>query len=139
VSVRKKATWGFQLAPRQWLSLFRAVREAPDDVVLGARVFFSIGGHDEEPTYRRFLRTDKGTEMVRNATGYPELFTDYDRLRALSDGTLGREYVRDLDERRIDPQKLKIFTDAAYEGRNFSPEHAYVRDRTQARPANQPD
>ena len=109
--------------------MFRAVREAPDDVVLGAKVFFSIGGHDEKPTYRRLMRTDAGAHLVRNRIGYPALFTDYDALRALPDGTLGREYIRELDARGIHPRELSRLTDIAYEGYEFSPDHAYVRDR----------
>jgi len=129
VSSRTNDTWGFRLAPRRWPSLFRAVRESPDDVVLGAKVFFSLGGHDEKPTYERLMRTDDGAEMVRNRTAYPALFTDYDALRALPDGTLGREYVRQLDERGIHPRELSRLTDIAYEDYEFSPVHAYVRDR----------
>jgi len=129
VSSQTKDTWGFRLAPRRWPSLFRAVRDSPDDVILGAKVFFSIGGHDEKPTYRRFMRTDDGAEMVRNRTEYPALFTDYGALRALPDGTLGREYVRQLDECGIHPRELSRLTDIAYEDYEFSPVHAYVRDR----------
>ena len=69
-------TWGFRLQPRLWPGLFRLVREQPDDVVLGARVFFAVGGHDEGPAYRRFLRTATGAELVENRTAYPALFTD---------------------------------------------------------------
>jgi len=126
---RSKPTWGFRLAPREWLPLFRAVREDPDDVALGARVFFSIGGHDEGPTYDRFLRSASGRRLVEDRLSYPPLLTDYDALRALPDGTLGREYVRDLDERGIDPVELARLTEEAYVGCEFSPDHQYVRDR----------
>lgn len=129
MSLRAKDSWGFRLAPQRWPSLFRAVRESPDDVVLGAKVFFSIGGHDEKPTYRRFLRTGVGAAMVRNRTAYPALFTDDDALRGLPDGTLGREYIRELDARGIHPRELSRLTDLAYEDYEFSPDHAYVRDR----------
>lgn len=117
------------MSPRQWPSLTRAVRDTPDDVALGARVFFAIGGHDEGPTYRRLLRTPAGTELAKNRTGYPEIFTDYDRLRGLPEGTLGHEYVRQLDERSIHPVEITKSTVPAYEGIEFSPEHEYVRDR----------
>lgn len=98
-------------------------------MVLGAKVFFSIGGHDEKPTYRRLMRTDAGADLVLDRAGYPALFTDYEGLRALPDGTLGREYVRELDARGIHPRELSRLTDIAYEDCEFSPEHAYVRDR----------
>ena len=127
--IEASPTWGFRLHPTEWLPLARLIRDNPGDLTLGARVFFSIGGHDEEPTYRRFLRTATGAELVENATGFSPLFTDYERLRGLPTGTLGREYVRQLDERDIHPVELAKLTHSAYEGREFSSAHAYVRDR----------
>lgn len=124
-----EATWGFTLQPREWPRLAREIREDPGDVALGARFFFSVGGHDEEPTFRRFVRSKDGARMVREETGYPALFTSYEQLRALPPGTLGREYVRELDERGIHPLEIARDTRAAYTGRSFSREHAYVRDR----------
>ena len=129
VAPRGKQTWGFRFSPREWPTLFREVREHPEDVALGARVFFSIGGHDEGPTYRRFMRTAEGRALIEDRSDYPEIFTDYDRLRDLPDGTLGREYVRQLDERGIHPVELDALTQPCYEDLEFSPEHAYVRDR----------
>ncbi len=105
------------------------MRQYPGDVELGARVFFAIGGHDEGPTHRRLEKSEVGRRLVRDETPYPPLFTDYDALRALPAGTLGREYVRELDERGIDPVDLARRTEAAYRGCAFSREHAYVRDR----------
>lgn len=124
-----RPTWGFRLQPLAWPRLAAQVREDPGDVALGARIFFSIGGHDEGPNYRRFLRAPGGAELLRDATPYPEIVTDYERLRTLPAGTLGREYVRELDERGIHPVELDRQTHAAYVGRAFSREHAYVRDR----------
>lgn len=126
---RPKSTWGFRLAPQRWRSLARAIRETPDDVAVGARVFFSIGGHDERPTYRRLLRTPEGRALAESHGDYPSVFTDYARLRELPDGTLGREYVRQLDERGIHPGEITKATMPAYEGIEFSSDHAWVRDR----------
>jgi len=109
--------------------LVRQLRETPNDVALGARLFFSVGGHAEAQTHRRFLRTATGRRLVEHAVAYPPLFTDYDALRELPQGTLGREYVCQLDERQIHPVKLAEFTQTACTGREFSREHAYVRDR----------
>jgi len=123
------ATWGFRIQPLEWLRLAPRVREQPGDVVLGARVFFSLGGHDEEPTWQRFRRTARGRRLLEHATPYPPLFDDLEALRALPAGTLGREYVRDLDARGIDPAELAARTEEAYGERRFTAEHAYVRDR----------
>ena len=125
----EKQTWGFRLAPRQWPLLFRAVRETPDDVALGARVFFAVGGHDEGPAYRRMMRDESGRALVEQRRAYPSLLRDRDALRELPRGTLGREYVRQLDERGIDPQELSELTERSYVGITFSHDHAYVRDR----------
>lgn len=125
-------TWGFQLQPREWLRLARLVRDDPNNVALGARVFFAFGGHDEGPTYQRLVATETGRGLVEGARPFPALFTDYEALRGLPAGTLGREYVRQLDERDIHPVELARQTQPAYEGRAFSPEHRYVRDRVRA-------
>lgn len=117
------------MSPRSWPSLVRAVRDTPEDVALGARVFFAVGGHDEGPTYRRLMRTTSGKELVQNRASYPAIFTDYDRLHTLPDGTFGREYVRQLDDRGIHPVGVVEATVPAYEGIDFSPDHEYVRDR----------
>jgi ubiquinone biosynthesis protein COQ4 len=129
VTSTDRPTWGFRLQPRAWLPLVRRVREDPGDVAVGARVFFSIGGHDEEPSWRRLVASATGSRLARERRPYPALFTDYERLRALPAGTLGREYVRELDARAICPVELARETEAAYVGRAFTPEHAYVRDR----------
>jgi ubiquinone biosynthesis protein COQ4 len=124
-----KPTWGFRLAVRQWPSLAKQVRETPDDVALGARVFFAMGGYDEGGAYRRFRETEEGRRLLETQGDYSALFTDYDRLRALPAGTLGWQYVRELDERGIHPVEINRATEPAYEGIEFSPGHRYVRDR----------
>lgn len=103
MACRAKQTWGFRWAVRQWPSLAKQVQAAPDDVALGARVFFAMGGHDEGGAYRRFCETEEGKRLLETRGDYPALFTDYDRLRALPAKTLGWQYVRELDERGIHP------------------------------------
>lgn len=129
MSRSQDATWGFRIRPLEWLRLAPRVRDDPGNVVLGARVFFSLGGHDEKPTWRRFRRAAEGRRLLAHATPYPPLFDGLGALRALPPGTLGREYVRELDARGIDPAELAARTEEAYAGRRFTPEHAYVRDR----------
>jgi ubiquinone biosynthesis protein COQ4 len=122
-------TWGYRLSPRELPFLFRSLRETPDDVALGARIFFALGGHDEGPTHRRLLQSEEGARLVENRIGYPALFTDYDRLRTLPKGTLGREYVDRLDERGIHPAGIIEATRPVYDEIDFSPDHEYIRDR----------
>lgn len=125
-------TWGFRLQPREWLRLAPLARRDPADVTIGTRVFLSLGGHDEAPTHRRFLAAPGGTRLLRERTPYPKLLGDLVRLRSLPAGTLGREYVRELDDRGIHPEELDRLTRAAFSGRRFTPEHAYVRDRVRS-------
>ena len=117
----REQTWGYRLSPRKWPSLFRALSEDPDDVALGARIFFALGGHDEGPTHRRLLRTPEKARLVADRVGYPALFTDYDQLRTLPEGTLGREYVDRLDERGIHPEGIIEATRPVYDEIEFSP------------------
>lgn len=124
-----RPSWGFRIHPVEWIRVARRLADDPWDTEQGARMFFAAGGHDEEPTHRRFRRTPEGRRMLAERTPYPALFRDCAALRALPAGTLGREYVRQLDERGIDPVELARLTEAAYEGHRFTPEHAYVRDR----------
>jgi ubiquinone biosynthesis protein COQ4 len=122
-------TWGFEVSPREWPGIVRDLRDDPGDVAVGVRLFFSVGGHDEEPTYRRLIDSETGRALVRDATSYPPLFSDFEGLRSLPDGTLGREYVREIDERGIHPVELARLSQPAYTDRDFTHEHAYVRDR----------
>jgi ubiquinone biosynthesis protein COQ4 len=51
----------------------------------------------------RMVLTDDGSRMIREQPSIDSRHVDYDALRALPDGTLGREYVRFLDDNHLDP------------------------------------
>ena len=51
----------------------------------------------------RFTATEEGCELMRDRPVIDSSSVDYDELRALPAGTLGREYVRYLDENSLDP------------------------------------
>lgn len=79
--------------------------------------------------YRRSFESAEGKRLLERQGDYPALFTAGDRLRALPAGTLGGQYVRELDERGIHPVEINRATEPAYEGIELSPERRYVRDR----------
>lgn len=51
----------------------------------------------------RFTTDDEGARLLRERPAIDSRSLDFDALRALPDGTLGREYVRHLDSQGLDP------------------------------------
>ncbi len=51
----------------------------------------------------QFARDDDGDRLLRERPAIDSRTVDWDALRALPDGTLGREYARYLDEHHLDP------------------------------------
>lgn len=124
-----KPTWGYRFRPRTLLKLMPSARRNPGDIEVGARIFYAVGGHDEGPTFARLTQSETGRRLVETKAPYPPLIEDLARLRTLPAGTLGREYVRELDERGIDPVELAERTNRAHDDVDPTPEHAWVRDR----------
>jgi ubiquinone biosynthesis protein COQ4 len=84
----------------------RAVRNLlrnPDDT----RQVFLIGLATSRFTLPRLLTRicmeDEGARMLREQPAIDSAHVDFEALRGLPDGTLGREYVRFLDANRLDP------------------------------------
>ena len=87
------------MALRAGLALIRD----PDDT----RQVFTLGLLVNRRTYPTFLARltadDEGAAALRERPAIDSRSVDFDALRALPDGTLGREYVRFLDTHRLDP------------------------------------
>jgi ubiquinone biosynthesis protein COQ4 len=83
-------------------ALARLMRD-PDDT----HQVFLIGLLVNKESYPRFLARltsdEEGARLLRERPAIDSAHVDFDALRALPDGTLGREYVRYLDERGLDP------------------------------------
>jgi ubiquinone biosynthesis protein COQ4 len=81
----------------------RALIADPDDT----KQVFYLGLVLNRGSYPRFLARfttdDEGARLLRDKPSIDSRHVDYEGLRALPDGTLGREYVRFLDERGLDP------------------------------------
>ena len=80
-----------------------ALLRDPDDT----RQIFYVGLVVNRRTYPRFLarltEDDEGARLLRERPAIDSTAIDYGALRALPDGTLGREYVRFLDAHGLDP------------------------------------
>lgn len=88
-----------RIATRALLSLLRD----PNDT----RQVFLLGISTNRRSFPRLLAriamTDEGGEMLRERPSIDSRHVDYAALRALPDGTLGREYARFLDDNHLDP------------------------------------
>lgn len=55
----------------------------------------------------QFLMSDEGLELLCERPSIDSAHVDLDRLRALPEGTLGRAYVRYLDDNNLDPDMFQ--------------------------------
>jgi ubiquinone biosynthesis protein COQ4 len=88
----------------------RAVRDLlknPDDT----RQVFLIGLATSRLTMPQLLTRicmeDEGARMLKDQPAIDSAHVDFEALRRLPDGTLGREYVRFLDQNRLDPDLFR--------------------------------
>lgn len=79
----------------------RALMRDPGDVSQVFRIINALPGHAFERVVRRMKQSESGRKILR---GQPELMrrlADRDYLAALPDGSLGREYLRFMDDENL--------------------------------------
>lgn len=85
------------------IKAIRALLADPEDT----RQVFYIGLVMNRGKYPQFLARftfdDEGARLLRERPAIDTAHVDFDALRALPDGTLGREYTRFLDAHGLDP------------------------------------
>jgi ubiquinone biosynthesis protein COQ4 len=95
--------------PIQPLVAFRAMRDLlanPDDTALVFRIIRALSGNSFERLYQRVLADPQGSIVLNERREILPVLQDRDRLRALPNGTLGREYARFLDREGISAEGL---------------------------------
>ncbi len=88
-----------KIAARALVSLMRD----PDDTKQVFLLGVATGRRALPHLLTRMVITDEGGRMIREQPSIDSKHVDYDALRALPNGTLGREYVRFLDTNHLDP------------------------------------
>src|SRR5262249_58628837 len=85
----------------------RQLRENPEDIEAGARLFLALGGMDDERAVARLCSNERGRRLLAERPDLLAALTDRGRLRALPDGTLGREDLRFAEREQIFPEGLQ--------------------------------
>jgi len=106
----------------------RQLRENPEDIEAGARLFLALGGMDDERSVARLRSSERGRRLLAERPDLLAALADRKRLRALPDGTLGREYLRFAEREQIFPEGLQdMMTKVQGEAQNDAV--AYLRTR----------
>jgi len=99
------------VAPRsiEPLTAIRAMRRLindPDDTAQVFRIIRALSGNSFERLYQRVLADPMGAHILGERRDILPLLQDRERLRALPEGTLGREYASFLDTEEISAEGL---------------------------------
>ena len=121
----------------QLAKTFREVRQSEGDVHAGIRFFdamSAIVGRGETVMIQLMRSSEHGRQAIETRGSLWGLVTNRDHLRALPDGTLGREYVRFADDKNIYPEQFEaLLTEAlgrsSDEISHGSEEGHFVHDR----------
>lgn len=85
------------------LEALGALLRDPDDTQQVFLMYLAMNAGYFPSFLARFAADPSGAELLRDRPGIDSKQVDYPALRALPDGTLGREYVRFLDANKLDP------------------------------------
>jgi ubiquinone biosynthesis protein COQ4 len=106
----------------------RRLRENPEDIEAGARLFLALGGMDDDRAVARLRSSERGQRLLAERPDLLAALTDRERLRALPEGTLGREYLRFAEREQIFPEGIdEMMTKVQAE--ICDPDVTYVRAR----------
>lgn len=91
--------------PRLRLALrsLRRLMKDPNDTRQVFTLSIAVSAGHLPKMLAKFLGDDSGVELLTRRAGIDSRHVDYDALRGLPDGTLGREYARFLDDNGLDP------------------------------------
>jgi ubiquinone biosynthesis protein COQ4 len=92
--------------PIEALRALRALLASPDDTAQVFRVIRALSGRSFERVLDRVLADPTGRRILEERRSLLPALADRARLRALPDGTLGREYARFMDAEAISAEGL---------------------------------
>ncbi len=95
--------------PIQWAMAVRGLVTLARDTARTDAVFTiisALSGNSFERTYQAFLATEHGQRLLRERPNLMARLSDRDALRAMPEGSLGREYLRFMEEGRLTAEGL---------------------------------
>ena len=97
----------------------------------GARMLFAMGGRKWYRRLTKIIRNQPGGKAIlREKPSMGDMLNDWDGLRTLPHGSVGREYLRWAEERQFRAKALEEEVSPVYEGWLETPEQEYVRNRS---------
>lgn len=118
--------------PVQPLAAMRAMRTLlanPDDTAQVFHIVRALSGDSFERLYQRTLADPSGARILGEHRDILPLLKDREALRALPEGTLGREYARFLDEEGLSADGLVEASEEDIDDNHFVDERARVLSR----------
>jgi ubiquinone biosynthesis protein COQ4 len=118
-----------------WGLAFRALVGLARDTGRTDHVFTiiqALSGNTLERTYQAFKRTPHGERLLRERPNLARILADRERLQAMPEGSLGREYLRFMARMHITSDGLMAAQDAGLDPNAKVPVNAsreYVADR----------
>ena len=89
----KKARSRTSIDWRRALLAVKALRAHPDDIEHAFEVMIAVDGGQMEALYQHFLAEPDGAALLREKPRLLDVLADFDALRRLPPGSLGRAYV----------------------------------------------
>jgi ubiquinone biosynthesis protein COQ4 len=119
--------------PLEWRRAFAALWTLANDTSRTDQVFTIISaltGDSFERTHAAFMKSPLGQRLSVERPSLSALLSDHARLRALPEGSLGREYLRFMEEGRLTAGGLNdAQTMGSDPDREFDENRRYVADR----------
>lgn len=91
---------------REAFGAVRALMRDPNDVAQVFTVVNALPGASFERIVRRLRTTPEGSRLLAAKPSIARVLCERDKMRALPDGTLGREYARFMDDENISVEGL---------------------------------
>lgn len=85
------------------VAAIRALLRNPDDTRQVFVLSLALNRRAFPEVLARFLESEEGLALLTERPSIDTAHVDFERLRSLPEGTLGREYVRYLDDNKLDP------------------------------------
>jgi ubiquinone biosynthesis protein COQ4 len=114
------------IRPLVAMRAMRTLLRNPDDTAQVFHIIRALSGNSFERMYQRTLADPVGARILGEHRDILPLLKDREALRALPDGTLGREYARFLDAEGLDAEGLVEASNDEDDDNHFLDERAHV-------------
>lgn len=102
--------------PRAAMHAIRELMQNPEDTAQVFRIIKAMSGPSRAKSFKRFCKTSVGRRVLANRESLADRLNDRDALRAMPEGSLGREYLAFVERENLSADGL---ADASEEGGRY--------------------